>query len=295
MLQPVRKYEFAKKIAQAAALALCFSSLMTASALAAKDGPALRPIPDATLKKVEPVATTKAVAVTKTATTTAAKESSLLDATKTKVDVKSKAETKTLNAKAKADAKADAKANAKVEAKAKSEADAQAKADGKAAKKAARTGRGASMVPPPPPNTPTMLSDPAMMAMGSGLYGMQVEYMSKEALKDRIKEVSIQYKDASVQLAAKKSSQAELQDRAKNFEQLYAEGVVSRRELETTQKDANGSNDDIARLENNCRELKSLLERMNKRLAAVTPKPFTSKTSKITVKKKTSVRPKAAK
>ncbi len=281
MLPPVRKYESVKKFAHAAGLTLCLSSLMSTSALAAKDGPALRPIPDAVLKKVEPVTTTKTVAVTKPVATPA--KESVLDATKTKVDVK---------AKTKLDEKV--KANAKEDAKAKSEADAQAKADGKAAKKAARTGRGASMVPPPPPNTPTMLSDPAMMAMGTGLYGMQVEYMSKEALKDRIKEVSIQYKDACVQLAAKKSSQTELQDRAKNFEQLYAEGVVSRRELETTQKEAIGSNDDIARLENNCRELKSLLERMNKRLAAVTPKPL-NKASKMTVKKKTSVSPRAAK
>jgi len=121
-----------------------------------------------------------------------------------------------------------------------------------------------------------MLSDPSMMGMGMGMYGMQVEYMSKDALKDRVKEISMQYKDASAELANRKASQSEIAERAKNFEQLFTEGVVSRRELETAQKDASGSDIDISRLESKCRDLKSILDRINKRLTAASS--FTAKT-----------------
>lgn len=143
-----------------------------------------------------------------------------------------------------------------------------------AASPAAKTKpRGArpSMVPPPPPNTPSMLSDPSLM-MGYGAYGMQVEYMSREALKDRVKEITIQFKDASSELENRKRLKTEREARAKSFEQLFSEGVVSRRELETSQREATDSTDEVQRLENKYNELNNLLERVNKRLAAF-PQP----------------------
>ncbi len=129
-----------------------------------------------------------------------------------------------------------------------------------------------SMVPPPPPNTPSMLSDPSLMGLGYSAYGMQVEYMSREALKDRVKEITIQFKDASSELENRKRLKTEREARAKSFEQLFTEGVVSRRELETSQREATDSSDEVQRLENKYNELSSLLERVNKRLAAF-PQP----------------------
>lgn len=129
-----------------------------------------------------------------------------------------------------------------------------------------------SMVPPPPPNTPSMLSDPSLMGLGYSAYGMQVEYMSREALKDRVKEITIQFKDASSELENRKRLKTEREARAKSFEQLFTEGVVSRRELETSQREANDSTDEVQRLENKYNELSSLLQRVNKRLAAF-PQP----------------------
>ncbi len=129
-----------------------------------------------------------------------------------------------------------------------------------------------SMVPPPPPNTPSMLSDPSLMGLGYSAYGMQVEYMSREALKDRVKEITIQFKDASAELENRKRLKTEREARAKSFEQLFSEGVVSRRELEASQREATDSNDEVQRLENKYNELSSLLERVNKRLAAF-PQP----------------------
>lgn len=130
-----------------------------------------------------------------------------------------------------------------------------------------------SMVPPPPPNTPSMLSDPSLMGLGYSAYGMQVEYMSREALKDRVKEITIQFKDASSELENRKRLKTEREARAKSFEQLFTEGVVSRRELETSQREAADSTDEVQRLENKYNELNSLLERVNKRLAAFPQAP----------------------
>lgn len=135
-----------------------------------------------------------------------------------------------------------------------------------------------SMVPPPPPNTPSMLSDPSLMGLGYSAYGMQVEYMSREALKDRVKELSIQVKDASAEFESRKRLKTEREARAKSFEQLYSEGVVSRRELENSQREATDSTDEVQRLEHKYKELSSLLERVNKRLAAF-PQPASRKSN----------------
>jgi hypothetical protein len=127
----------------------------------------------------------------------------------------------------------------------------------------------ASLVPPPPPGTPSMMLDPGM---SMGLWGMPVEYMSKEALKDKAKELTIQYKDAQAELESKKRVQAESQERADGFDELFAEGVVSRRELENSKRESQETNQEVARLETKCGELKSLLERVNKKLAPAAAK-----------------------
>lgn len=119
-----------------------------------------------------------------------------------------------------------------------------------------------------------MMLDPGM---SMGLWGMPVEYMSKEALKDKAKELSIQYKDALAELESKKRVQAESQERADSFDQLFAEGVVSRRELENSKRESQETNQEVARLETKCGELKALLERVNKRLAPTAAKSTTRK------------------
>src|SRR5208283_700888 len=123
--------------------------------------------------------------------------------------------------------------------------------------------RGAHFVPPPPPNTPTTMGD----ATDFGFYGgMPIEMLSKEALKDRAKEISIQYKDACRELEDHSSQKDEKIQRAAEFEGLYKEGVVSRRELEASQKEASEINSDLDRLTFKVKELKGVLDRVNKRL-----------------------------
>ncbi|MFA7338790.1 MAG: hypothetical protein WC028_18535 [Candidatus Obscuribacterales bacterium] len=247
-------------------------TLSTTSMMASAAGPALRPIPESTQKPVSEKPKAEKEAAKTTAADTgknAAKTSQkpLTAVAQPLVPAKSAATT-TINAKTKAEP-ASTKA-ASVSA-----------APSPLAKSRAKVNLGrASMVPPPPPNTPSMLSDPSMMGlgMGYGAYGMQVEYMSREALKDRVKELSIQVKDASAEFESRKRLKTEREARAKSFEQLYTEGVVSRRELENSQREATDSTDEVQRLEHKYKELSSLLERVNKRLAAF-PQPASRKSN----------------
>ncbi|MBS1996498.1 MAG: hypothetical protein JSS86_09320, partial [Cyanobacteria bacterium SZAS LIN-2] len=124
---------------------------------------------------------------------------------------------------------------------------------------------GAHFVPPPPPFTPTMMGDVTDFGMFSGV---PVELLSKDALKDRAKEISIQYKDACRELEDHTQAKQDKIQRAKDFVGLYQEGVVSRRELEASQKEANEVNSDIDRLTFKTKELKGLLDRINKRLSS---------------------------
>jgi myosin heavy subunit len=124
------------------------------------------------------------------------------------------------------------------------------------------------LVPPPPPTTPSFLVDPSMVS----LYGlsMPIDSLSREALKDREKEISVQFKDASAELEAKRKKHNERQERAENFKELYKEGVVSRREMETAEAEASEFAGEVERLESKTKELKSLLDRIKQRLAPPT-------------------------
>lgn len=231
-------------------ISLC--TLVTTSTMASAAGPALRPIPESSQKQAsDKVEASKPTLKPMTAVAqplTTAKSAPL----KTTPGKPATGDTTKTGAKAAA-------------------SEALSPAVSPVAKSKPRVSR-PSMVPPPPPNTPSMLSDPSLMGLGYSAYGMQVEYMSREALKDRVKEITIQFKDASSELENRKRLKTEREARAKSFEQLFTEGVVSRRELETSQREANDSTDEVQRLENKYNELSSLLQRVNKRLAAF-PQP----------------------
>jgi len=104
------------------------------------------------------------------------------------------------------------------------------------------------------------------------LYGlsMPIDSLSREALKDREKEISVQFKDASAELEAKRKKHNERQERAENFKELYKEGVVSRREMETAEAEASEFAGEVERLESKTKELKSLLDRIKQRLVPPT-------------------------
>jgi hypothetical protein len=271
---PVRKNMSARRMPNKALLAAALCCLTQASlcavssigTMASAAGPALRPIPESTQKPVSE----KPKAEKETAKTTAA------DTGKNAAKTSQKPMTAVAQPLVPTKATNTPAINTKITGKpASTKVAPLTAAPSTLAKNRAKVNLGrASMVPPPPPNTPSMLSDPSMMGlgMGYGAYGMQVEYMSREALKDRVKELSIQVKDASAEFENRKRLKTEREARAKSFEQLYTEGVVSRRELENSQREATDSTDEVLRLEHKYKELSSLLERVNKRLAAV-PQP----------------------
>ncbi|MBK9203782.1 MAG: hypothetical protein IPL73_15395 [Candidatus Obscuribacter sp.] len=67
---------------------------------------------------------------------------------------------------------------------------------------------------------------------------MPLEFLSRENLKEKDKEIGLQLNDAKRELDNKKRSVDQRRERAVNFEALFQEGVISRRELENAQ---NGS------------------------------------------------------
>jgi hypothetical protein len=260
------------KIFPATLLALSVWAIFDPAALAA-DGPKLRPIPEAPAaaeKQTVPARPdVKPLPSPKTGTL-GAKPAARIDTVKSVKETKVVKETAT-------ETKQTKETKETKETKA-------AKPAAKTVKTVAKRG---GMVPPPPPNTVTMLSGPGMMGMGLPIMGlgMDVDFLSKDALKDRAREVSIQYKDAQAELESKRAGKLEREERAKNFEGLFSEGVVSRRELESSQREAKDSAEELRRLENRFSEVKALNDRINKRLAFFAAKPV--KTITTTVKKKT--------
>ncbi|MBI2810220.1 MAG: hypothetical protein HYX67_05260 [Candidatus Melainabacteria bacterium] len=89
------------------------------------------------------------------------------------------------------------------------------------------------LVPPPPPDTPTMFA-------GDGFppgFGM-IDYNNPAVLAGRRKDIASQLASAKKMLVDKEQRSKELKEKAVQFEQLFSEGVISRRELESAQKDA---------------------------------------------------------
>lgn len=238
----------------------------------ANDGPKLRPIPEPqALQKVEPAAakpTIQPLPSPKAGTLGGAK-----------APVQNKAAEKSTEKTA--EKPAEKKVTKTVEKTTE-------KTAAKTVKTAKTTVKRSGMVPPPPPNTVTMLSTSTMMGMGLPMMGlgMDVDFLSKDALKDRAREVSIQYRDALAELESKRAGKKEREERARNFEGLFAEGVVSRRELENSQKEAKESVEELQRLENRFSEVKNLNDRINKRLAFFSAKPVKPLKTVTTTKKK---------
>jgi len=127
----------------------------------------------------------------------------------------------------------------------------------------------AGLVPPPPPETPSMLSGPGY---GGGLYMQQympVEMLSPESLKARQKQLTAQLKNAQDQAKDRQSRLGDKGDRAKQFESLYQEGVISRRELETAQDDIKQAHNDFNDAKARVDDLQTALGRVNDKLKAL--------------------------
>lgn len=88
------------------------------------------------------------------------------------------------------------------------------------------------LVPPPPPDTPTVFADGIFPGFG------MPDYANPAILAGRRKDIASQLASAKKLLADKEQRSKELKEKATQFEELFSEGVISRRELESAQKDA---------------------------------------------------------
>lgn len=141
--------------------------------------------------------------------------------------------------------------------------------------------RSSQMVPPPPPVVPTF-SVGAGMAPSVVLGGELIEYMSSSDLKDLHTKTERDLSKAKTRLKEETESIADKQKRALSFQALYAEGVVSRKELELCKKEAENAGSDLEDVKLLVAELEQKFSRIEKRL-----KELKAKAETVEKKKKT--------
>ena len=137
----------------------------------------------------------------------------------------------------------------------------------------------AGLVPPPPPVVPT-IGPEGMMGMGPMIFvGENVEYMPLAdvlELKDKTTkdiEKTKRSLDDLTALAIEKSQ------RAVNFDALYAQGVVSKRELEASKREDESTARELADQKQNLSVLDQKMARIERRIADLNKKKSASKSS----------------
>lgn len=157
---------------------------------------------------------------------------------------------------------APAKVDAKSKTEVKAESRGEAKADPKTAHARVKAHQAPALVPPPPPDTPTMMI-PSFGDESTSL--MPMEYMSPQLLKKRKEDLVAQLSDAKSELKQKQDDVDNVKQRAEQFKTLFEEGVISKRELEAAQKDASEIDSSVNRARFRVSELQTLLDGVNGR------------------------------
>lgn len=136
-----------------------------------------------------------------------------------------------------------------------------------------KSGRKASrgtavLVPPPPPSIPTdgMVQTPLVLS------GEMIDYMSKTDLNELKTTLTARLARDRKKLDDNRERSLDTKKKAQTFEQLFSEGVVSRKELETAKEDAIKVEEDLPQLEDSVKELDAKLSRINKRLTVLEAK-----------------------
>lgn len=138
------------------------------------------------------------------------------------------------------------------------------------------------LIPPPPP---IMLSGPGYLGFP---FAQPVDYLSLKELESRKKELSLRL--AELESIAKESERqiAERKDRATLFQSLYAEGVVSRKELETATREAGDIDRDVKFRVDELDSTRQSLKAVTNRLDSLKKQDRASKSSSVAAKKKRS-------
>jgi hypothetical protein len=88
------------------------------------------------------------------------------------------------------------------------------------------------LVPPPPPGQSSLLDWP-----GIGDMPDSISYLNTEELNLKLEHVRKQINNAKSQVKDSELQYNESKDKAQSFNGLYSEGVISRKELESTKKE----------------------------------------------------------
>jgi hypothetical protein len=128
----------------------------------------------------------------------------------------------------------------------------------------------AMLVPPPPPDTPTMLPNFGGGDESNGL--MPMEYMSPDLLKKRKEDLVLQLADAKSEAKKRVEEAQSIKEKGVQFKTLFEEGVISKRELDAAEKDANDVDSSIARAKLRVSELQTLLDGVSGRINQINKK-----------------------
>lgn len=121
-------------------------------------------------------------------------------------------------------------------------------------------------MPPPPPTVPT-LSQMGTAGANIIFMGENVELMPLADLKDLQTKTQTELAKARRSLEEEITVASEKKQRADSFDQLYAEGVVSRRELETSKTENEKATEDLQDAKSLVYNLEQKYSRIEKRLA----------------------------
>jgi len=157
-------------------------------------------------------------------------------------------------------------------------------------KSAAKKHSRATLVPPPPPTMPDMGGEmmvPGAFSMGTGAF---IDYMSLDDLKFKYEGLKKELDALELDLADSKLLLSRKEKDCTNFDALYQEGVVSKRELEATHREAERLKRDVEREERKVEEARRVIERVESRIktleAKKKPKLKTPSKKKSQVRKK---------
>jgi hypothetical protein len=152
-------------------------------------------------------------------------------------------------------------------------------------KKVKRTGT-TMLVPPPPPTIPTYLNVPPNSPFDLGL-GFSVPAMSLDDLKFQLKNMEKKLESAKIDERDQKRLMEREQERAKQFDGLFADGIVSRRELETAKEEAERSARKLEQTHISVAEKERLLSQIKERIQTLeaAKKPMKSSSKKSSKRK----------
>ena len=131
----------------------------------------------------------------------------------------------------------------------------------------ARTIRNDGFIPPPPPVQPSILMNGGIGEPGTNPF--TVDYMNKDELLQKQKDLELQLSDAKAQLKDTEEAGAEKKTRAERFDPLYKEGVVSRHELEAAQKEAADVDKEVERAKNRVTDLQNQSASVERKLKEI--------------------------